>query len=68
MLLLFVVMVMKRVDPNNVLSHVTLRIADFDEIKEIGGTTTMSFRGTLAWMAPEVLQDERFSKASDVYR
>lgn len=59
---------MKCVDPDDWSSQVTLKIADFDEIKEIVHTTRMSFRGTIAWMAPEVLADEKFSKASDVYR
>lgn len=45
-----------------------LKIADFDEVTEHTHTTTLSARGTFAYMAPEVLQHQRFSKASDVWR
>ena len=47
---------------------ITLKIASFDEIKEYDQTMTMSFVGTCAYMAPEVLVSQRFSKASDVWR
>ena len=46
----------------------TLKITDFDQIKEYDHTTTMSGAGTYAWMAPEVIFKKRFSKASDVWR
>ena len=68
LLLLFVVMLIECVNPDDLLAQVTLKITDFDEVKEIENTTTMSFKGTFAWMAPEVVEDEKFSKASDVYR
>ena len=45
-----------------------LKITDFDEVKEHDHTTTMSLVGTAAYMAPEVLATQRFSKASDVWR
>jgi len=46
----------------------TLKIADFDEVKDHDHTTTMSFVGTVAYMAPEVIVEQRFSKGSDVWR
>lgn len=48
--------------------EMTLKITDFDDVRQHKHTTTMSFRGTLAYTAPEVLRTERFSKASDVWR
>lgn len=46
----------------------TLKITDFDQIREYDGTQTMSRAGTYKWMAPEVLTEQKFSKASDVWR
>ena len=46
----------------------TLKITDFDQIREHDGTKTMTRAGSCAWMAPEVLTEERFSKTSDVWR
>ena len=48
----------------------TLKITDFDQVREIDGTMTktMSTSGTCCWAAPEVLVQEKFSKASDVRR
>ena len=46
----------------------TLKIADFDEIKDHDHATAMSFVRTVAYMAPEVIVEERFSKGSDVWR
>lgn len=46
----------------------TLKITDFDEVKVHEDTTTLSLVGTCAYMAPEVLLRQRFSKASDVWR
>lgn len=48
--------------------EMTLKITDYDDAREHKHTTTMSFRGTVAYMAPEVLRTERFSKASDIWR
>ena len=47
---------------------ITLKIADFDEVKDHDHTMTMSLVGTVAYMAPEVITEERFSKRSDVWR
>ena len=52
----------------NSLRKVTLKIADFDEVREHDHTTTMSVAGTCANMASEVINHERFSKASDEWR
>ena len=49
-------------------TKMTLKIADFDEVKDHNHTTTMSFVGTVAYMAPEVIVSQRFSKGSDVWR
>ena len=46
----------------------TLKIADFDEVRDHDHTVTMSLVGTVAYMAPEVLTEQRFSKGSDVWR
>lgn len=45
-----------------------LKIADIDEVKKHDHTTSMSFVGTVAYMAPEVSTNQQFSKASDVWR
>lgn len=50
------------------LHEKTLKITDFEQVRESDRTTTMSRVGTYAWMAPEVIITERFSKASDVWR
>lgn len=55
-------------DPPSNLCNTTLKITDFDQIREKDGTMTMSTAGTPAWTAPEVFNEERFSKASDVWR
>ena len=46
----------------------TLKITDFDQVREHNSTKTMSNAGTCCWMAPEVLTTVTFSKASDVWR
>lgn len=46
----------------------TLKIIDVDQIREFDHTTVMSKIGTAAFMAPEVIKDYSFSKASDVWR
>ena len=45
-----------------------LKITDFGLAREISNTTRMSAAGTYAWMAPEVIRTNTFSKASDVWR
>src|SRR6218665_3119376 len=62
------VLLMEPFDVHNPHMTITLKITDFDAVKEHDHTTTLSFVGTCAYMAPEVLVDQRFSKASDVWR
>uniref|UniRef100_A0A6P7H1N7 Mitogen-activated protein kinase kinase kinase 21-like n=1 Tax=Diabrotica virgifera virgifera TaxID=50390 RepID=A0A6P7H1N7_DIAVI len=45
----------------------TLKITDFGLAREVYKTTRMSQAGTYAWMAPEVIKQSTFSKASDVW-
>lgn len=52
----------------NAHAPITLKITDFDTIKELHQTMSLSFKGTFAWMAPEVLTEQRFSQNSDVWR
>ena len=49
-------------------TKMTLKIADFDEVKDHDHTMTMSVVGTVAYMAPEVITEQMFSKGSDVWR
>lgn len=44
-----------------------LKITDFGLAREIVTTTRMSAAGTYAWMAPEVIRTNTFSKGSDVW-
>lgn len=53
---------------NNDLQFKTLKITDFGLAREVYKTTSMSTAGTYAWMAPEVIKQSIFSKASDVWR
>lgn len=53
---------------NDDLRHKTLKITDFGLAREVHSTTCMSAAGTYAWMAPEVIKNSTFSKASDVWR
>ena len=62
------VLLMEPFDVRDPHMTITLKITDFDAVKERDHTTTLSFVGTCAYMAPEVLVDQRFSKASDVWR
>ena len=60
---------MEPFDIRNYHEVITLKIGDFDEAKEHPQTNTMPpFVGTCAYMAPEVLRDQSFSKSSDVWR
>ncbi|XP_050720436.1 mitogen-activated protein kinase kinase kinase 11-like isoform X4 [Eriocheir sinensis] len=52
---------------NNELKYKTLKITDFGLAREVSKTTRMSAAGTYAWMAPEVIKESTFSKASDVW-
>lgn len=52
---------------NDDLQWKTLKITDFGLAREVYKTTRMSQAGTYAWMAPEVIKNSTFSKASDVW-
>lgn len=52
---------------NDDLQLKTLKITDFGLAREVYKTTRMSQAGTYAWMAPEVIKNSTFSKASDVW-
>ncbi|XP_020707621.1 mitogen-activated protein kinase kinase kinase 11-like isoform X1 [Athalia rosae] len=52
---------------NDDLQYKTLKITDFGLAREVYKTTRMSAAGTYAWMAPEVIRESTFSKASDVW-
>ncbi|CAG9762478.1 unnamed protein product [Ceutorhynchus assimilis] len=52
---------------NDDLNFKTLKITDFGLAREVYQTTRMSQAGTYAWMAPEVIRDSTFSKASDIW-
>lgn len=53
---------------SNAQKAVELKITDFDDVSQHENTVTMSLTGTAAYMAPEVLENQRFSKSSDVWR
>jgi len=59
---------MEQFDVANNHKPVVLKISDFDEISQLEYTLTMSMKGTRAYIAPEVLATQRFSKYSDVWR
>ncbi|XP_011310598.1 mitogen-activated protein kinase kinase kinase 10 isoform X2 [Fopius arisanus] len=52
---------------NDDLHCKTLKITDFGLAREVDKTTRMSAAGTFAWMAPEVIIQNTFSTASDVW-
>lgn len=45
-----------------------LKIGSYTLIKEHDHSINMSIKGTMAWMAPEYIRGEKFSKLSDVWR
>ena len=53
---------------NNDLHNKTMKITDFGLAREMYRTTRMSAAGTYAWMAPEVIKNNTFSRHSDVWR
>lgn len=61
-------MLMEPFDINNADKPIVLKISDFDEISPHENTVTMTLMGTAAYMAPEVLEMQRFSKSTDVWR
>ena len=62
------VLLAEDIGPGDDFSGKTLKITDFGLAREVDKTTRMSAAGTYAWMAPEVIKNCTFSKASDVWR
>jgi len=62
-----VVLILEPIE-NEDLHNKTLKITDFGLAREVSHTTRMSVAGTYAWMAPEVIRAQVYSKASDVWR
>lgn len=60
-------MLLRETIENDDLENKTLKITDFGLAREVYKTTRMSQAGTYAWMAPEVIKNSTFSKASDVW-
>ncbi|WAR20552.1 M3K9-like protein [Mya arenaria] len=52
---------------NEDLTNKTMMITDFGLAREMYCTTRMSAAGTYAWMAPEVIKNNTYSKHSDVW-
>lgn len=65
-ILFFPVLLLNKIEDGNFEN--VLKITDFGLAREIMNTTRMSAAGTYAWMAPEVIRTNTFSKASDVWR
>jgi len=63
----FTVLILEPIE-NEDLHGKTLKITDFGLAREVSHTTRMSVAGTYAWMAPEVIRAQVYSKASDVWR
>ncbi|KAH9423733.1 hypothetical protein DERP_005314 [Dermatophagoides pteronyssinus] len=55
--------------PNVLISYNdTLKISDFGTCKQLNDRSTkMSFTGTVAWMAPEIIRDELCSEKVDIW-
>ncbi|XP_053733550.1 mitogen-activated protein kinase kinase kinase 13 [Synchiropus splendidus] len=55
--------------PNVLVTHNdTIKISDFGTSKELSDKSTkMSFAGTVAWMAPEVIRNEPVSEKVDIW-
>lgn len=62
-----IAVLLKEAMENDDLQFKTLKITDFGLAREVYKTTRMSQAGTYAWMAPEVIKNSTFSKASDVW-
>ncbi|NXU06919.1 M3K13 kinase, partial [Buphagus erythrorhynchus] len=55
--------------PNVLVTHTdAVKISDFGTSKELSDKSTkMSFAGTVAWMAPEVIRNEPVSEKVDIW-
>jgi len=65
---LYVLVIIMEPDAATDLNKKTLKIIDFDQMRDFDHTIAMSVVGAFAWMAPEVLASAYFSKASDAWR
>ena len=67
--MLFLVLLLENV-ANGDISNKTLKITDFGLAREVHSNSCSSSGtgGTYAWMAPEVIRQSTFSKASDIWR
>lgn len=65
----FVVLLLESV-ANGDISNKTLKITDFGLAREVHHSSCSSIgtAGTYAWMAPEVIRQSTFTKASDIWR
>ena len=61
------VLIRERIE-NEDLQNKTMKITDFGLAREMYRTTRMSAAGTYAWMAPEVIKNNTYSRHSDVWR
>lgn len=68
-LLFYIVLLLERV-ANGDISNKTLKITDFGLAREVHRSSCSSSGtgGTYAWMAPEVIRQSTFTKASDIWR
>ncbi|XP_038048213.1 mitogen-activated protein kinase kinase kinase 20-like [Patiria miniata] len=44
-----------------------LKLCDFNDARQLATTVSTEQRGSLPWMAPEVMSEKKFSKKSDIY-
>ena len=61
------VLIRERIEKED-LQNKTMKITDFGLAREMYRTTRMSAAGTYAWMAPEVIKNNTYSRHSDVWR
>ena len=45
----------------------TLKLCDFGLARHLDATMTTATRGSLPWMAPEVMREQKVSKPGDIY-
>jgi len=67
--LLFLVLLLESVASGDI-NNKTLKITDFGLAREVyrSSCSSSGTGGTYAWMAPEVIKQSTFTKASDVWR
>ena len=63
----FLVLLLESV-ANGDISNKTLKITDFGLAREVHRSSNTGTGGTYAWMAPEVIRQSTFTKASDIWR